>query len=372
MPHQTFDTAALQHTSIVFIILTWIAVCARCYTRLRIKQFTLDDGVMIATLGLFTCYCAVLVAIYDIAGHAWALQMVETLSDMKRVVHLIRVSECLYIMTMIFLKLALALFFLKLVVEAWQRAIIYTVLVTYIGFSMAYFFFVIFQCRATNIIKVLVLMMAGKCSNGKAALFMNYTHAILNSVTDWICSLVPIIFINKSTLPLRVKWASVGLISLAAIGSVASLVRIFYVKSVMHPQEDFFINTKYLAIWSTIEPGVGIVVASLATLRPLFARCFATTVTAMRKLSVVGGTLLLSEKEKEKMGDTIQHTTTSKTDHVVTTTVTEEIEHPERAKMAREEQRDSEESADIDIDIDSPYVSGGLMRFPTTSAVSDV
>lgn len=39
----------------------------------------------------------------------------------------------------------------------------------------------------------------------------------------------------------------------------------------------FFKNTSKLAIWSTIEPGVGIVAASAATLRRLFQHLFKTT-----------------------------------------------------------------------------------------------
>jgi hypothetical protein len=55
-------------------------------------------------------------------------------------------------------------------------------------------------------------------------------------------------------------------------GSVASIVRMLYLHSITVPTGEFFVNISKLSVWSTIEPGVGITVASLATLRPLLAK----------------------------------------------------------------------------------------------------
>ena len=54
-------------------------------------------------------------------------------------------------------------------------------------------------------------------ADGVEALAMNYTHAIFNAITDWVCSLVPIVYIKRSKLPARVKWASGSLLVLAAV-----------------------------------------------------------------------------------------------------------------------------------------------------------
>lgn len=57
-------------------------------------------------------------------------------------------------------------------------------------------------------------------------------------------------------------------------GSIASVVRMIYLDSIIVPTGSFFKNISKLTIWSTIEPGVGITVASVATLRRLFQRIF--------------------------------------------------------------------------------------------------
>jgi len=51
-------------------------------------------------------------------------------------------------------------------------------------------------------------------------------------------------------------------------GSTATIVRIPYIKQLA--QNDFLYSTTDVAIWSTVEPGIGITAAALATLRPLF------------------------------------------------------------------------------------------------------
>lgn len=55
--------------------------------------------------------------------------------------------------------------------------------------------------------------------------------------------------------------------------SIATIVRVPYVVTLTHT-DDFLYATVDVAIWSTVEPGIGITVLSLATLRPLLRSCF--------------------------------------------------------------------------------------------------
>jgi len=51
-------------------------------------------------------------------------------------------------------------------------------------------------------------------------------------------------------------------------GSIASIIRLRFIGGLV--QKDFLFAATDVAIWSTVEPGMGITAASLATLRPLF------------------------------------------------------------------------------------------------------
>lgn len=72
-------------------------------------------------------------------------------------------------------------------------------------------------------------------------------------------------------------------------GSVASIIRLRYISDLV--SQDFLFDATDVAIWSTVEPGMGITAASLATLRPLFrsfltsTRFFASWYTSSGSLS---------------------------------------------------------------------------------------
>jgi hypothetical protein len=55
------------------------------------------------------------------------------------------------------------------------------------------------------------------------------------------------------------------------------MVRLNYVSHLATATVTFFVDANTIAIWSTIELGLGIVASSLATLRPLFRTCLSTT-----------------------------------------------------------------------------------------------
>jgi hypothetical protein len=55
------------------------------------------------------------------------------------------------------------------------------------------------------------------------------------------------------------------------------MVRMAYIKGLASTSLSFFVEATNTAIWSTVEPGLGIIAGSLATLRPLF-RSFLRTV----------------------------------------------------------------------------------------------
>ena len=57
-------------------------------------------------------------------------------------------------------------------------------------------------------------------------------------------------------------------------GSIASIVRLFYLDAITVTNNEYFKSTSKLAVWSTIEPGIGIMAASVATLRRLFQHIF--------------------------------------------------------------------------------------------------
>jgi hypothetical protein len=67
----------------------------------------------------------------------------------------------------------------------------------------------------------------------------------------------------------KTKLLVAGILAFAAIGSIGTTVRMFYLHTLMDGP-DFLYATTDVALWSTVEPGIGITAGSIACLRPLF------------------------------------------------------------------------------------------------------
>ena len=100
----------------------------------------------------------------------------------------------------------------------------------------------------------------------------SYVHTALNAATDWIMALLPIVTIWKLNIPRITKFWAYLLLALGAVGSIVSLIRFGYVEG-LRPGKHFFVQSAKFALYSTIEPGLGITAVSFATLRPLFKKC---------------------------------------------------------------------------------------------------
>ena len=62
------------------------------------------------------------------------------------------------------------------------------------------------------------------------------------------------------------------MLTLSHSASTATIIRLPYVYELTHT-EDFLYASIHVALWSSVEPGLGLVALSLATLRPLFRSC---------------------------------------------------------------------------------------------------
>ena len=85
-------------------------------------------------------------------------------------------------------------------------------------------------------------------------------------------AILPIFSLWNLNIPRATKFWAYFLLVLGAAGSIISLVRFGYVSGLL-PGKDFFRQSAKFALYSTVEPGLGIAAVSLATLRPLFKKC---------------------------------------------------------------------------------------------------
>jgi hypothetical protein len=108
-----------------------------------------------------------------------------------------------------------------------------------------------------------------KCMPKATTLGITYALAAVNAAADWALGTLPFFIVWDLKMKFKMKLLVAGILAFAAIGSTATIVRMFYIDTLMDGP-DFLYSTTDVALWSTIEPGIGITAGSIACLRPLF------------------------------------------------------------------------------------------------------
>lgn len=111
-----------------------------------------------------------------------------------------------------------------------------------------------------------------KCLPAGPTKGITYAIAAVNAAADWILGTLPFSIVWDLQMKMKTKMLVAGILAFAAIGSTATIVRMFYIHTLTNGP-DFLYATTDVAIWSTVEPGIGITASSIATLRPLVRHC---------------------------------------------------------------------------------------------------
>ncbi|KAG9602009.1 hypothetical protein KCU77_g2579, partial [Aureobasidium melanogenum] len=259
---------ALVAISVAFLTITIFFTTLRFFVRgYMIKSLGWDDWLILLALASFVCQASFLIHLAWIEDHL-NLTFIKPLS---KALEFVVLELAFYIMTSLFLKLSLAVFFLRIVVAKWQRYIIIIGTSIFCLFTLAFFFVAVFQCGPPS--QFLLNNAKGKCLPWNVTGPLNYIHGTLNAMTDWIFVSLPMLVIRNANMNRKGKASVIGVLAIGVLGSVASIIRLYYIKDI-HPgassATEFFSKAATIAIVSIIELGLGVTAACLATLRPLF------------------------------------------------------------------------------------------------------
>ncbi|GAB7357543.1 hypothetical protein MBLNU459_g0060t1 [Dothideomycetes sp. NU459] len=108
----------------------------------------------------------------------------------------------------------------------------------------------------------------GRCLNLNAIWFSN---ASLNIVTDVAIFVLPIPVLSELHLPKRQKWGLMGVFALGAFVCLTSILRLRALYD-LSASQDVTWNNGPAAYWSSLEVNIGIICASLPTLRKTISR----------------------------------------------------------------------------------------------------
>lgn len=106
----------------------------------------------------------------------------------------------------------------------------------------------------------------GRCIND-TALF--YTTSSINILVDIWILVLPITTLLKVQRPRKEKAALVGIFSLGVFSTIASIVRLHAIRIYTQSSDPFF-DSVPINLWSEVEVNIGILCASIPSLKALF------------------------------------------------------------------------------------------------------
>ncbi|KAF1833693.1 hypothetical protein BDW02DRAFT_372147 [Decorospora gaudefroyi] len=261
---------AVLAVATLFFILSWVTVGLRVYVRgFLMKTWGKDDSCMVATLVVFTVFlpCQIVAAIHGTGRHRWELSD----SDARTALMFTYLCEILYVLANCLLKFAIGYFYLRVATERWHIWTIRFLMAGTVLGGLTYLFLVVVQC-----IPISEFWdhhpASDKCIAKAATLGFTYALAAANALADWALALLPLFIIRGLGMKRRTKFLVACILAFASIGSTGTIIRMAYVHT-LTDGPDFLYSTTDIALWSTIEPGIGITAGSIATLRPLVHYC---------------------------------------------------------------------------------------------------
>ncbi|KUJ22539.1 uncharacterized protein LY89DRAFT_302918 [Mollisia scopiformis] len=252
----------------LFLGLATLFVCLRLYVKTFLsKSWGIDDALLIVALIFFATYCSCSATgvHYGTGQHITDIP----LEHIPKALYYWWLCELFYTVTTVFIRLSIAVFLLRICVKPIHKYIVYGTLSMVIVFSTFYFFLVLFQCSPYSYFWGQYEGKKGSCINPAAVPDASITHSVVSFTADWILGLLPIVLIYDLKMNVRTKVSVAGLLGLGLLAGIAAMIRIPFIKT-LALTDDFLFATTDVAIWSTVEPGLGLMAVGGATLRPLF------------------------------------------------------------------------------------------------------
>ncbi|KAG9651272.1 integral membrane protein, partial [Aureobasidium melanogenum] len=258
---------------ITFWILTWVIVSLRIYVRaFMIKSFGKDDVAMIVTLLLFTGYlsCQAGAVTHGVGRHRKDIPE----KDLPVGFASWMFAEVFYTASASFLKVAVGLFLERITQNKVHILIIRVMMAATMLIGTIYLFVALFQCTPISFYWDFSSNAKGHCISPMVLVVISYVASVLNGAADFFFGILPIFIVKDLNMKRNTKIVVAGILGFAAIGSISTLVRLPYVRQLGTYKGDFLYTSTYIALWSTVEVGIGVSAASLATLRPLVQKFF--------------------------------------------------------------------------------------------------
>ncbi|OOQ83701.1 P-type ATPase [Penicillium brasilianum] len=259
----------------IFLGISFIAVCLRCFVRLKlVKAFGWDDALMVFAMGLNVLFalCGITGALYGMGQRS--LELVHR-GTMETAMFWWWLGQTSYVWTCAIAKISIAVALLRLTVARAHYLILWGVISVTTIIGLIFWFMLTLQCHPVSYFWQRARLVTnpeadvhGHCISVDTIIDMAYVYSVTACCCDLVLGLLPIFLVWNLQMNIRTKAALAGILGMGCVASAAVIVRIPYLHH--YKDTDFLYATVDISIWSNVEASLGIAAGSLVTLRPLF------------------------------------------------------------------------------------------------------
>lgn len=283
--------------TVIFLGISFIAVCLRCFVRLRlVRAFGWDDALMVFAMALNILFalCGMMGALY---GMGQKIHDIPDPRDIETAMFWWWLGQTSYVFTCVVAKISIALALLRLTVARAHTILLWGVIAVSTVIGLVFWFMLTLQCQPVEYFwhrakAYLGENVTGTCLDVDYLIAIAYLYSVVATICDFILGLLPIALVWNLQMNMRTKAALAGILSLGCIASAAVIVRIPYLHH--YKDTEFLYATTDISIWSNVEAGLGITAGSLVTLRPLFRWFRGTTYDISHSAKRTPGSMPLS------------------------------------------------------------------------------
>ncbi|KAK3337576.1 hypothetical protein B0T19DRAFT_455435 [Cercophora scortea] len=242
----------------------------RLYTRLFITRTNLglDDALCFLSYCFTVTFSGIMLKCFTlgIGRHMWDVEAKSLANTFK----LFTISQYIYILLTLFIKLTLLVFYYRLfsVPSARYKYVLHTMVALVIALNVGIFFATVFNC--TPRAHAWDPSVPGTCS--KTGVLPWFSGAS-SSLTDIIVLLIPVPILWRMNMAFNKKVRVMAVFGIGLFACIASLIRLGMTQ-VLYSSTDRTWNISTISIWATLEVNIGIICSCLMFLPAFLDRYF--------------------------------------------------------------------------------------------------
>lgn len=258
----------------VFMGIALVVVLLRFFVRsIMLKSVGSDDWVMAASMtfgvGVFVCFIGE--TSHGVGKHTKSISN----DEMVKLLHWQYFHSLLVTIGISLIKISVAFFLLRLVPNKAYKIFLWCMIAFLICFTIASEATIAFSCTPIRASWDLSLALTAKCFSKNTFTAIGLFNSSINIITDVLFACLPIPMVWTLQVNKRTKLTLIFILSLGLFACAAALIKTVYQSTILSDL-DSTRNYTYF-VWNSIELYIGILAASLPSLRPLFKRFLETT-----------------------------------------------------------------------------------------------